>query len=247
MSLTRAAPAVSRYRETPGLRRAPKSRRRQQVCSVIAVVGNLSRADFARVRGIVLAMIPRRFAFFRTTRGLFFLLAWLVYLPSVRSAQTGGSLQPASPTAAPLLQAVLLDLADKPVVLKQLVGKVVVVLHQDRYSSEQNELFKDKLSALVARFPEQLRVVALADAGGYNFWPAKGYVKDALRSVEQKGGAIVAVDWKGAVRKAYQIAPKQSAIFVLDKRQELAQFSHGTLNPVENQQLAEIIESLIAK
>src|SRR5689334_6877389 len=43
---------------------------------------------------------------------------------------------------APLLDAQLQDLDDRPVSLRAMRGKVVVLLHQDRHSSEQNPDFK---------------------------------------------------------------------------------------------------------
>ena len=54
-----------------------------------------------------------------------------------------------------------------------------------------------------------MRVVALADVDGYAFWPAKGYVKDALRPLATDG-AVVLCDWRGAVRKSYGLKAGQS-------------------------------------
>lgn len=176
--------------------------------------------------------------------------AFLVANPQVEPiavAQQFNAAQNTLPPSEPLLSAALFDLLDKPASLRGVQGKVVVVLHQDRHSSEQNEAFKDKLSGLIARFSSQLRVVALADAGGYDFWPAKGYVKDALRSVEKKGGAMIVVDWKGAVRKAYRLKSKQSAVFVLNRSQELVAFSQGQLTPTECDKLSEQVESLLVQ
>ncbi len=151
------------------------------------------------------------------------------------------------PSPDALLNAPFFDLADKPVALRSSLGKVVVVVHQDRHSSEQNPQLKDKLSALVARFPKELQVVALADVGGYDFWPAKGYVKDALRSLDSGGGAIVACDWKGTVRKAYRLKTKQSVVFVLGKSLELLRMTHGQLSASETEQVVQQIEVALGK
>ena len=151
------------------------------------------------------------------------------------------------PSADALLSAPLFDLADKPVALRSLLGKVVVVVHQDRHSSEQNPQLKEKLSGLVARHPKELQVVALADVGGYDFWPAKGYVRDALKSLDSGGGAIVACDWKGAVRKAYRLKTKQSVVFVLGKSLELVRMTHGQLSVPDTELVVQQIESLLGK
>ena len=154
---------------------------------------------------------------------------------------------PEMPSVDALLEAKLVDLADRPVSLRGLSGKVVVVVHQDRHSSEQNPALKERLSALLLRYPTDLRIVALADVGGYDFWPAKGYVKDALKSLDSGGGALVACDWKGAVRKAYQLKQKDRTGFVLSKGLGLVSLTRGQLSMVETEQVAQRVEAELAK
>lgn len=148
------------------------------------------------------------------------------------------------PPAAPLMNAQILDLDDKPVSLRAMQGRVVIVLHQDRYSSEQNQVFKDRLGELVLRYPQKLQLVALAEAGGYNFWPARRYVKDALRPLRELGGALVACDWKGAVQKNYRIPARQSAVFVVGKDGTLQALKKGVLGEAEAAALLSQIEKL---
>lgn len=150
----------------------------------------------------------------------------------------------ASRPAAALLDAQILDLDDKPVLLRGMHGKVVVVLHQDRYSSDQNQGFKDRLGELVLRFPGKLQLIALAEAGGYNFWPARGYVKDALKPLRALGGALVACDWKGAVKRSYSIPARQSAVFVVDKDSTLQALRVGVLPAADAAALLERIAAL---
>jgi predicted transcriptional regulator len=166
--------------------------------------------------------------------------------------QLTGSLQPAPPPAGglqpagPLLEARLQNLGDQVVSLRTLMGtgRVVVLLHQDRHSAEQNAAFKEALGRLASRYADRLQLVALADVGGYDFWPAKGYVKDALRPLSAEGGVTVLCDWKGAVRKAYGLSPKQSAVFVI-ARGELRHLSRGTLKGNEAEALLSSIEQLV--
>ncbi len=123
-------------------------------------------------------------------------------------------------------------------------GKIVVVLHQDRYSSDQNQGFKDRLGELVLRFPGKLQLIALAEAGGYNFWPARRYVKDALKPLRALGGALVACDWKGAVQRSYRIPARQSAVFVVDKDSTLAALRIGVLPAADATALLDRIAAL---
>lgn len=150
-------------------------------------------------------------------------------------------------SAAALFDAQILDLDDKPVSLRAMRGKIVVVLHQDRHSSEQNQGFKDRLGQLVLRYPSRLQLIALAEAGGYNFWPARRYVKDALRPLRALGGALVACDWKGAVQRSYHIPARQSAVFVVGQEGALQALRVGTLEPADATALLSQIEKLASQ
>jgi hypothetical protein len=147
-------------------------------------------------------------------------------------------------SAAPLLDARLQDLDDKPVQLRAMLGKVVVVLHQDRYSSDQNPRFKDRLGELVLRHPGRIQLIALAEVGGYNFWPARHYVKDALRPLRALGGALVVCDWHGAVKKSYRLPSKQSAVFVVAPDGTLQGLHQGMLPAAVAEALLRQIEKL---
>ena len=152
--------------------------------------------------------------------------------------------------AAPLLDARLVDLEDRAAPLRSYVDKpagtaqVLVVLHQDRKSADENQAFKTELGRLSAGHPAHMRVVALADVDGYAFWPAKGYVKDALRPLATDG-AVVLCDWRGAVRKSYGLKAGQSAVFVLSPSGELVTLSRGKLTPDESKALLRGIRELL--
>lgn len=153
--------------------------------------------------------------------------------------------------AGPLLEAPLRDLDDNPVRLKSLLekeGTVLVVLHQDRTSSDQSPEFKAQLGKLTESPTgrQRLRLVALADVGGYDFWPARRYVKDALRPVRDEGGALVLADWQGTVRKRYRIAPGQSVIFVVSPSGELRSLKRGMLGKDDAAQVLQLIAGLLA-
>lgn len=171
-------------------------------------------------------------------------------LPGAGAPSAGVPISGALPGVQPLLDARLVDLGDRPISLRALAGngagggRVVVLLHQDRHSSDQNASFKEALGLLAGRYPDRLQVVALADVGGYDFWPAKGYVKDALRPLSTEGGVTVLCDWKGAVRKAYGLTPKQSAVFVL-LGGELRHLTRGALSPRAVDSLIGSIEQIV--
>lgn len=152
--------------------------------------------------------------------------------------------------ATSLLDARLVDLQDRVAPLRGYfdrasgAGKVIVVLHQDRKSADENAEFKTELGALAARHLQHLKVVALADVDGYDFWPAKGYVKEALRPLAADGAAVLC-DWHGVVRKAYGLRAGQSAVFVLSSSGELALLSRGRLSIGESKVLLRGISELL--
>ena len=152
--------------------------------------------------------------------------------------------------ATPLLDARLADLDDRGASLRaymeqvQSTSPVVVVLHQDRKSAEENAQLKAELGRLSAESGQQLHLVALADVAGYDFWPAKGFVKDALRPLKQKGAAVF-VDWRGSVRKQYGLRSGQSAVFVLGPRGELQALARGRLSSDEASSLLNTIRQLL--
>lgn len=150
----------------------------------------------------------------------------------------------AADSAAPLLDAQVVDLDDRPVSLRGLRGKVLVLLHQDRKSSDQHASFKDGLGQLAGRYPERLTVVALADVGGFNFWPARRYVKDALRPLRNEGGALVLCDWHGAIRKRYDLSSGQSAVFVVSRDGQLRLLKRGLFTADEAAQALALIQQL---
>lgn len=179
------------------------------------------------------------------------LALWLLLLAAL--SPTARAWADPSPTAgkldaAPLLSAQLVDLEDRVSPLRsyydQAAAPVLVVLHQDRKSAEENAAFKTEVGRLSGQHAAHLRVVALADVAGYGFWPAKGYVKDALRPLRQDG-AVVLCDWQGAVRKQYGLRAGQSAVFVLSSSGELVALSRGKLSEEKSKELLRSISELL--
>ena len=164
---------------------------------------------------------------------------------AAESAQVAGTLD-----AAPLLDARLADLDDQTALLRgyydtsSSASPVVVVLHQDRKSAKENADFKAELGRLSKHNLSQLRVIALADVDGYDFWPAKGFVKNALRPLRNQG-ATVLVDWRGSVRKHYGLSTGQSAVFVVGPSGELHALARGKLSTDDAKSLLQKISDLL--
>jgi len=86
---------------------------------------------------------------------------------------------------------------------RDLRGKTTVVFYEDKDSTDQNKALKAALKhqkKTYGRGPN-VRLVAVADVSAWNFWPAKGYVQDAVRDQERKAGHPIYLDWSGSFGK----------------------------------------------
>jgi len=121
---------------------------------------------------------------------------------------------------------VLKDAWDRPLDLAHVGSRPLLVVYEDKEASTQNQAFKNALSRLAKR-PQSSRVVlaAVADVDGYDYWPARGFVKDAIRSQSSAIGAAIYCDWHGAVRTALGLKRKTSTIILYDASGHVA-FAH---------------------
>ena len=65
----------------------------------------------------------------------------------------------------------------------------------------------------------------------YDFWPAKGFVKDAIREESRKAGTTIYCDWDGTFRKAYRLRQGISNVILVGKSGEVLFAAEGALVP----------------
>ena len=72
-------------------------------------------------------------------------------------------------------------------------GRVAIVVYEDRDGAHQNDPLKAELStrARAATVPSNVTLIPIANLDGYNFWPAAGYARDAVRDAVTDGEAVV--------------------------------------------------------
>ena len=149
-----------------------------------------------------------------------------------------------SPGSAPKDFAVL-DADDKPSKLSALrAGRPALVFYEDKEAGEQNERFKQRLGKLREKSAAERKVavVAIADVGAYDYWPAKGFVKDALRGASKKSGLTVWADWSTAGRASLGAAAHQSNVVLLDGAGKVLWSSAGALSPAQESDLLHRVE-----
>ncbi|WP_437486396.1 YtfJ family protein [Sorangium sp. So ce1014] len=117
--------------------------------------------------------------------------------------------------------------------LKALRGKPILIVYEDKDSTAQNQALKDALAKLAKgdRYKRSIAVTAIADVSSYDFWPAKGFVKDAIRDESRKVGATIYCDWDGTFREAYRLRRGISNVILVGKNGQVLFAAEGKLKP----------------
>jgi predicted transcriptional regulator len=107
-----------------------------------------------------------------------------------------------------------------------LQGRTTLIFYEDKDATEQNKVLKDalKLQEKNKARKANVDVFAVADVSAWDFWPAKGFVKDAIEEQEKKSGHSIYCDWSGDFGKALGIADGKSNVLLIgpDKKVRVA-------------------------
>lgn len=127
--------------------------------------------------------------------------------------------------------------------LKALRGKPILIVYEDKDSKTQNQSLKDALAKLAKgdRYRRSIAVAAIADVSSYDFWPAKGFVKDAIREESQKVGATIYCDWDGTFRAAYQLRRGISNVILVGKNGQVLFAAEGKLKPEAQSRVLDLL------
>lgn len=117
--------------------------------------------------------------------------------------------------------------------IKTLRGRPILIMYEDKDSKAQNQAFKDALARLAkgdARYRRTLAAVAVADVSAYDFWPVKGFVKDAIRDESKRLGTTIYCDWDGAFRATYRLRSGISNVILVGKSGQVLFAAEGALS-----------------
>lgn len=125
-------------------------------------------------------------------------------------------------------------------------GHPTIVFYEDKDGGKQNERFKQRLGKLQGKSAsaKKVKVVAIADVHSWNFFPAKGFVNNALESAGKKAGITVWADWSGAGRASLSASSDVSNVVMLDAAGKVVWASAGRLTPVQEDDLLNRVEKL---
>lgn len=138
------------------------------------------------------------------------------------------------------------DADDKSTTFTALRGaKPALVFYEDKDGGGQNDRFKQRLGKLreTSASAKKVTLLAIADVGNYDYWPAKGFVKDALRDAGKKAGITVWADWTTDGRKSLGAHTAKSNVVLLDAAGKVLWSSAGALTTAQESDLLGRVES----
>ncbi|MDI1450671.1 YtfJ family protein [Polyangium sp. 6x1] len=127
--------------------------------------------------------------------------------------------------------------------MSSLKGKPILIMYEDKDSAAQNQPLKDDLAKLGQgdKYKQKVAIAAIADVSSYDFWPAKGFVKDAIREESKKQKTTIYCDWDGSFRKAYGIRKGASNVILVGKDGRVLFAGSGALGTGDRKKLIELL------
>ena len=131
--------------------------------------------------------------------------------------------------------------------MKNLRGKLILIMYEDKGSAHQNQGLKTELSKLGrgGKYKSTIAVAPVADVSSYDFWPVKGFVKDAIREESKKVGTTIYCDWDGRFRSAYKIREGTSNVILVGKEGRVLFAAEGALKAPERKRLLDLMKTQV--
>lgn len=161
------------------------------------------------------------------------------------SLTTNASALPSVGKEAPNVR--VADVDGRALELSQLRGKPVLLVYENQEATKQNVALKSELSkrATGEAYRKSIALVAVADVDGYDYWPARGFVKRAIRAESKKLGSTIYVDWDGSVRKNAGFTKGKSTVMLLGADGKVLFSQEGTLDAANREALFKILEAQV--
>lgn len=139
------------------------------------------------------------------------------------------------------------DADGKVLQMQSLKGKPILIVYEDRDSSKQNQLLKDDLAKLASgdKYKKTIALAAIADVSSYDWWPAKGFVKDAIKEESKKQKTTIYCDWDGGFRKAYGIKKGVSNIILVGRDGQVIFAVEGAMSADSRKRLVNLLSEQV--
>jgi hypothetical protein len=131
--------------------------------------------------------------------------------------------------------------------LKAMRGKPILIVYEDRDSAKQNEALKRELGELARgeRYRAKIALAAVADVSAWDFWPAKGFVRDAIRDESKKQGTTIYCDWTGAFRSTYKLRRGVSSVVLIGTDGRVVFAAEGALPMDQRKRLVSLLREQV--
>lgn len=141
----------------------------------------------------------------------------------------------------------LVDAWNRAIHLDALGVQPVLVVYEDKGSAEQNAALKRELSNLARgdRYRSKVRVVPIADLEGYDYWPVRGFVRDAVQEESAKVGIPIYCDWDGAARTALEVRRGVSSVVLYDASGRVAWRYEGSIPEPQRQEFFALLRQMV--
>ena len=151
----------------------------------------------------------------------------------------------APPADAALPNARVLDANDRSFDLASTMGKPVLVVYEDKDSAQLNAPFKTELARLAKgdKYRQAVALIPVADVRSYDYWPVRGFVKDAIRKESGKQGTTIYCDWNGDFARKLSLQKGTSNVALYSKTGRLLFVKQGILSSAEIQQALGLLKS----
>lgn len=139
----------------------------------------------------------------------------------------------------------VVDAADNRFDLQSVRGKPILVVYEDKDSAQVNDAFKTELSRLAksGKYKTAVALVPVADVRSYDYWPVRGFVKDAIQSESKKQGTRIYCDWSGDFSRALSLQTGTSNIVLFGRNGRVLFAKAGRLSTAEIQQLIGLLRN----
>ncbi len=113
----------------------------------------------------------------------------------------------------------LIDAWDRTFSIGKTGTKPILIIYEDKDSATQNRTLKDDLAKLAKgdRYKNAVALIAIADVAGYDYWPIRGFVKDAIQEESVKWQTPIYCDWNGAFRSSLGLKKSTSTVILYGK------------------------------
>jgi predicted transcriptional regulator len=141
----------------------------------------------------------------------------------------------------------MVDAWERTYETSQVGQRPLLVLYEDKASSSDNKAFKDELSKLAKGDAYKTKVVllAVADLTGYDYWPTRGFVKDAVRDESRKAGTPIYCDWDGSIGRALSVKRGASNVMLYGKDGKVLFSYEGAMPEASRKELLELLRQQV--